>query len=177
VSAREHWWSGFRVYLVKPLEVLLIAAMAAMTVDVLWGVFSRFILGSQTRWTEELAIYLLIWISLLGASLTYGERGHLGVDYFVQKLDEKAQVLAAVIVELMVLLFALFGLVYGGWILVSKTLEAGQVSPTLGWQMGYVYLAAPVSGVFFALFATEHLLRLLAGSSPSENPDEIPEDV
>ncbi len=167
----------YRAYLVKPLEIILIAAMAAMTIDVLWGVFSRFILGSQTRWTEELAIYLLIWISLLGASLTYGERGHLGVDYFVQKLDEKAQILAAIVVEMSVLLFSLFGLTYGGWVLVSKTLEAGQVSPTLGWQMGYVYLAAPISGVFFTLFAIEHLVGLAKKPDPVTEPIENIKDV
>ncbi|MEX0331159.1 MAG: TRAP transporter small permease [Puniceicoccaceae bacterium] len=168
---------GFRRFLVKPLEVLLIVAMAAMTLDVLWGVFSRFILGSQTRWTEELAIYLLIWISLLGASLTYGERGHLGVDYFVQKLEKKAQFLASIVVELMVLLFSVFGLLYGGWMLVSKTLAAGQVSPTLGWPMGFIYLAAPVSGLFFTLFAVEHLVRLMKqGAVESENDNPI-EDV
>ena len=168
---------GFRTFLVKPLEIILIAAMAAMTIDVLWGVFSRYVLGGQSRWTEELAIYLLIWISLLGASLTYGERGHLGVDYFVQKLDAKAQVLAAVVVELLVLMFSLFGLTYGGWMLVSKTLAAGQVSPTLGWEMGYVYLAAPVSGIFISLFAIEHLMRMAKGSLPQVESDEILKDV
>lgn len=168
---------GFRRYLVKPLEIVLILAMAAMTIDVLWGVFSRYVLGAQTRWTEELAIYLLIWISLLGASLTYGARGHLGVDYFVGKLDPKARRLSAFFVELFVLLFAGFGLLYGGWVLVTKTLAAGQVAPTLGWQMGYVYLAAPVSGVFFVLFAIEHLLDLFTGSEPVSTPEEPPQDV
>ena len=168
---------GFRRLLVKPLEVVLITAMAAMTMDVLWGVFSRYVLGGQTRWTEELAIYLLIWISLLGASLTYGERGHLGVDYFVGKLEPKAQLLAAVIVELFVLLFAVFALFFGGWVLVSKTLAAGQVAPTLGWQMGYVYLAAPISGVFFTLFAVEHLLRLSTGSDLRYPPKNPPPEV
>lgn len=170
-------WSANRKFIVKPLEVVLIAFMAAMTLDVLWGVFSRFVLGSQTRWTEELAIYLLIWISLLGASLTYGERGHLGVDYFVHKLDPKAQLLAAIVVEVAVLVFSLFGLVYGGWMLVSKTLAAGQVSPTLGWPMGYVYLAAPVSGVFFTLFALEHLVGLIKGNPSVDQPAELIKDV
>ncbi len=164
---------GFRRFLVKPLEIILIAGMAVMTIDVLWGVFSRYVMGAQTRWTEELAIYLLIWISLLGASLTYGERGHLGVDYFVGKLDLKAQMLAAVLVELCVLLFAVFALVFGGWVLVSKTLAAGQVAPTLGWQMGYVYLAAPVSGVFFTLFSIEHLIRLATGKVIMKSEETI----
>jgi TRAP-type mannitol/chloroaromatic compound transport system permease small subunit len=104
--------------LVKGLEWFLIAAFLLLTLDVLWGVFSRYLLGAQSRWTEELAIYLLVWISLLGASVTYAERGHLGVDYFVGKLDPSAQRVGAVAVELLVLAFAGFALIYGGYALV-----------------------------------------------------------
>lgn len=158
-----------RDFLVKSLEIFLILAFAALTLDVLWGVFSRYVLGAQTRWTEELAIYLLIWISLLGASLTYEEQGHLGVDYFVGKLHPDAQKLGAIFVELVVLFFAGFGLLYGGWRLVSETLAAGQMTPALGWQKGYLYMAVPISGVFFIIFSIEHLILVLSGKKLSED--------
>ena len=144
--------------LVTGIEAVLIAAFVLLTLDVLWGVFSRYALGHQSRWTEELAIYLLVWVSLIGASITYRERGHLGVDYFVGKLDPGAQRLAAVAADAAVLAFAVFALIYGGGVLITKTLSTGQVSPALGVQMGYLYLAAPISGVFFALFSVEHLV-------------------
>ena len=146
---------------VRGIETLLVAAFVLLTLDVLWGVFSRYALGHQSRWTEELAIYLLVWVSLIGASVTYRERGHLGVDYFVGKLDPGAQRLAAVGADLAVLAFALFALVYGGGVLITKTLSTGQVSPALGVQVGHLYLAAPISGVCFALFSVEHLVDLL----------------
>jgi TRAP-type C4-dicarboxylate transport system permease small subunit len=146
---------------VTGIEALLVAAFVLLTLDVLWGVFSRYVLGHQSRWTEELAIYLLVWVSLIGASVTYRERGHLGVDYFVGKLDPAAQRLAAVASDLAVLGFALFALVYGGGVLITKTLSTGQVSPALGIEVGYLYLAAPISGVCFALFSVEHLVDLL----------------
>jgi TRAP-type C4-dicarboxylate transport system permease small subunit len=37
----------------------------------------------------------------------------------------------------------------------------------LQWAAGYLYLAAPLSGVFFCAFAIEHLLRRSA--FPEEN--------
>jgi TRAP-type C4-dicarboxylate transport system permease small subunit len=151
--------------LVKGLEWFLIAAFLLLTLDVLWGVFSRYLLGAQSRWTEELAIYLLVWISLLGASVTYAERGHLGVDYFVGKLDPSAQRVGAVAVELLVLAFAGFALIYGGYALVVDRLEAGQLAPALGIPVGYLYLAAPLSGLFFALFCLENLSELLTGQA------------
>ena len=62
---------------VRALEWLTTGIFAALVLDVLWGVISRYVLGSQSRWTEELAIYLLVWVSLLGATLVFRERAHL----------------------------------------------------------------------------------------------------
>lgn len=169
------FFQSLRQVLVKALEVFLILAFAFLTFDVLWGVFTRYVMGRQAGWTEEAAIYLLVWVSLLGAALTYEEHGHLGVDYLVGKLDPAAQRLAAIFVELVVLGFALGVLVIGGWVLVFETLAKGQLSPTLGLKVGYLYAAVPISGVFFTLFALEHLTLLCAGRDMPETPDdEIP---
>ena len=147
--------------LVETLKVVLVAAFTALLLDVLWGVFSRYVIGHQSRWTEELAVHLLVWVSLLGAGLTYGEKGHLGVDYFVGKMDPAAQRVAAICVELLVAFFAAFALLYGGTLLVGKTLESQQVSPALGLPMGYLYLAVPISGVLFFAFCIKNLAELL----------------
>lgn len=156
--------------LVRGLSLLLILAFAILTLDVLWGVFSRYILGGQSRWTEEVATHLLVWVSLLGAAVTYEEHGHLGVDYFVGKLDPAARRLSAVVVELVVLFFSVGALLVGGWILVTRTLQDGQVTPALQWKLGYLYLAAPISGVFFTLFSVEHLLELFWGERREDGP-------
>ena len=150
--------------LVLALEWLLITAFVALTLDVLWGVFSRYVLGAQSRWTEELAIYLLVWVSLIGAAVTYAEKGHLGVDYFVGKMHPDAQRIAAICVELTVMFFSGFVLLYGGGVLITKTFEAGQVSPAMGVKMGYLYFSAPISGFFFTLFSLERLIELFTGS-------------
>jgi TRAP-type C4-dicarboxylate transport system permease small subunit len=165
-----------RDWLVKGLESFLILAFVLLVADVLWGVFTRYVLGHQAGWTEEAAIYLLIWVSLLGAAVTYEEHGHLGVDYVVSRLEPAAGWLAAICVEFVVLLFALGILVGGGWTLVFETLAKGQLSPTLGVKMGYLYAAVPVSGVFFALFALEHLARLLTDGSSVPVTEVDPSD-
>ncbi len=144
--------------IVRGLEWLTILMFAALTLDVLWGVVSRYVLGSQSRWTEELAVYLLVWVSLLGAALMFRERGHLGVDYFVGKLDPAARRFSAVIAECAVIVFAAFVLVFGGFMLVSETLRSGQLTPAMGWKIGYLYSVVPLSGVFVMAFSIEHLV-------------------
>jgi TRAP-type C4-dicarboxylate transport system permease small subunit len=138
------------------LSAVLIVLFAALTLDVLWGVFTRYTVeAGQARWTEELATTLLVWVSFLGAALVYGENGHLGLDYFVGKLDSAARRLADCIACLLVLIFAGVVLVYGGWLLVDRALDAGQLLPALGWKKAYGYAVVPISGLFFVFYAIE----------------------
>jgi len=76
----------FKKGMTAALNLVLIVAVALLVADVVWGVFTRYALGGQAKWTEELARFLLVWISLLGGAVAFGTKGHLGVDYFVGKL-------------------------------------------------------------------------------------------
>lgn len=148
-------WEG----IVRGLELLTIVLFGSLVLDVLWGVLSRYWPGIvPSDWTEELGIFLLVWVSLLGSALTYREHGHLGVDYLVAKFDPAARRLTGVVVEICVFVFAAFALCYGGYLLVSETLAAGQLTPVLQWKAGYMYIAVPLSGFFIAAFCIEHLL-------------------
>jgi TRAP-type C4-dicarboxylate transport system permease small subunit len=159
------------------LSWMVILAMAALTADVLWGVFSRYILGAQSLWTDELATTLMIWASMLGAALVYGERGHLGVDYFVGKLDPAAQNLVTIAVHVLVFAFAAGVMVYGGAVMVERTLDAGQVLPALGWKKGYTYLSVPICGAFLLFYALEGMLETLGLSAGehvvARSPDRV----
>ena len=159
-------WLG----VVRGLEVLAAALFAVLTAVVLWGVFSRYVLGAQSTWTDELARYLLVWVSLLGAAIMYREHGHLGVDYFVGKFDPAAQRLTAIVVELIVLGFALFALGYGGWVLMREAFAAGEMTSALGIRVGWLHLCTPLSGLFMAAFAIEHLVcgRLSYPAAPQD---------
>jgi TRAP-type C4-dicarboxylate transport system permease small subunit len=164
-------WNGAT----RALEITTTTLFAVLVLDVLWGVVSRYWPGiPPSDWTEELGIYLLVWVSLLGSALTYRDRGHLGVDYFVAHFDPAAQRVGAVVVELCVLAFAVFVLTYGGFRLVSDTLASGQLTPVLQWKTGYLYASVPISGVFFAAFAIEHLLGRPAPTAAIDAAESTP---
>lgn len=143
----------------RALEVTTIVLFGSLVLVVLWGVISRYLPGvPPSDWTEELGVFLLVWVSLLGAALTFREHGHLGVDYFVSKFDPSARRLAVIFAELCVVAFAGFAFCYGGYLLVTETLGSGQLTPVLQWKAGYLYMVVPLSGLFFVGFALEHLL-------------------
>jgi TRAP-type C4-dicarboxylate transport system permease small subunit len=163
--------------LTRLLELLLIAAMAVLVLDVLWGVLSRLLAGlgllaRQSSQTEELARFLLIWVGLLGASLAFQQNAHLGLDYVVGKFHPAAQKLLEVSALLLVLLFAVVVLGLGGWDLMRRTFAMQQIAPALGVAKGWVYLAVPLSGAFTALFTVVHIADVLRGQEPHPRPAE-----
>ena len=95
------------------LETALILAVAVLVLDVLWGVFTRYALTEQAKWSEELARFLLVWVSLLGGAAAFGEKAHLGVDYFVGKFDPSAHKLITIIGQLIILFFAVTVFIVG----------------------------------------------------------------
>ncbi len=137
----------------KTLEVLVMVVVAVLVLDVLWQVFTRFVLKHPSSWTEELATFLLIWVSLLGGAVALNRGSHLGIDYFVGKLSPRTRAQTEVFVFACVALFSALVMMLGGTRLVFRTLQLNQLSPALGLPMGYVYLAVPISGFFLALYA------------------------
>jgi TRAP-type C4-dicarboxylate transport system permease small subunit len=137
----------------RSLEVLVMVVVAVLVLDVLWQVFTRFVLNHPSTWTEELAVFMLIWVSLLGAAVALNRGAHLGIDYFVGKLPHRARLWTEVFVFFCIAGFSLFVMIIGGIDLVTSNLELGQESPALRVEMGYVYLAVPISGCFLTLYA------------------------
>ena len=145
------------------LSVLLGLIVTALVLTVLWGVATRFVIDDPSRWTEEAAVNLMIWLTMVGAAVADYRREHLGVDYVVAKLDPVARVPVLLVAEVCVVAFAAAAMAYGGGILTSRTLEAGQMLPALEFRKGWVYSAVPIAGVTIVLSGLERILRLLTG--------------
>jgi TRAP-type C4-dicarboxylate transport system permease small subunit len=136
------------------IEKLLMLLMLAIVLIVTWQVLSRYLLHSPSSVSEEIARFLLIWISLIGAVYCYRTKAHLGLDIITNKLAEKQQKIAAIFTHVMVFLFSALVLVVGGIRLVTLAFEPIQRSPALDVPMGYIYSVLPLSGLLLCLYAT-----------------------
>lgn len=134
------------------LEKVLIVITGAMVLNVLFQVFARF-LKLQAPFTEELAGFLLVWVGLLGASYATGKRLHLAIDLMPRSKSPEAQKKFNVIINLIVLLFALGVMVIGGIRLVYIAISLNQLSPVLEIPKGYVYTVLPLSGLLIMYYS------------------------
>jgi TRAP-type C4-dicarboxylate transport system permease small subunit len=136
----------------KYVSCVLIFLMIVMTMDVLWGVITRYAFGSQADWTEELVRFLLIWVGILGAAYASGQKLHLAIDLLKPKLSASGKRRLETALNLLIIVFAITVLVIGGCRLMYITHVLDQHSAALRIPMTWVYAVVPVSGLLVVYY-------------------------
>ena len=135
------------------LKNILILLMIILVAAVSWQVTSRYIFASPSSWTEEVARFLLIWISVLGAAWAFRTGVHLGLDVLPKKLTGIPAQILKLFTLVVVAGFSVAVLIIGGGSLVALTWELKQYSAVLGLPIAYVYSIIPVTGVLICFYA------------------------
>lgn len=162
---------AIRQGITRGIEALVVVVFALLTLDVLVGVVTRYVFGSQLQGTDEAATLMMVWIGLVGAALAYGEKSHLGLDVLVRAMDPGSRAIVRFAVHTVVLVFAALIMVYGGWWLVRETWQAEQMIAALGIRKAWMYLSMPVSGVLICLYALEAMIvELMTRGGGEEQP-------
>ncbi len=143
----------------KGIEYLLMLLVAVMVISCVWQVLSRYIFGQASVQTEELMRYAIIWVSIIGGAYVYGEKGHLAIIFFADKLNQTLAKWVSIFIDSAVAVFSAIVLIYGGYQIVSATMI--QISPGMGLPMGYMYMALPIAGFMFILYAVQHIAAKL----------------
>ncbi|MFM1877267.1 MAG: hypothetical protein RLZZ241_133 [Bacteroidota bacterium] len=142
------------------LAHLLVVIMSAMVLNVLWQVFTRFVIGTPSSFTDELARYLMIWLGILGAAYVSGRNMHVAIDVLPMKSGLKTQRRLKILVYSLIVLFALCAMVIGGFRLVYITYKLQQFSPALELPLAAVYAAIPFSGILIIYYKISDLINL-----------------
>ena len=140
------------------LRGILAIMCSLLVVDVTWQVLTRFILTQPSSFTEEVARFLLIWISLIGGAYAYRLHSHLGFDLIVKNISIQKSIFIYRLCSLLVAIFAILVLIVGGLNLVDMTWTLGQHSAVLNIPMAFIYLVLPISGVLFLIYSVYFFL-------------------
>lgn len=130
------------------LKTIIIGSMFSMLAIICLQVFCRFVLGKALPWPEEFARYAMIWASFLAAVYVQLERGHLGIDFFVNKLSYKSAIILRILMNTLIIIFMIAVIKSGiNEALTLMDLKTGalQISRAIP------YLAIPVSSILFIL--------------------------
>lgn len=143
------------------LEVVLITLMSVLVLDVLWQVFSRYVMNSPSSFTDEMAGFLLIWVGLLGAAYVSGKKEHLAIDILLQKSTVAKRKKLNILIDVLIIGFSAFVLIIGGIWLVYTRFALDVKSAALNIELGYVYLILPISGFLIIYYSLDSILKNL----------------
>jgi TRAP-type C4-dicarboxylate transport system permease small subunit len=136
----------------RAVRYTLVAVVAAMTVIIILQVFLRYLFLFSLSWSEEVARYLMIWASFLGASLAVKYGFHIGVEFVVNQIPERRRKIITLAAKVSMLFFLVFFTI-GGFQVAWAVRD--QDSPALLFSMFFAYVSAPVGGIFMII----HLLN------------------
>lgn len=134
--------------LAKGEAAVLIGFVSIMTGVVFLQVVYRYVLAHPLHWSEEMARYLFVWLSILGASLGVQKRGHFGLDLFYRMLPDRGKRISSFLTCLLMGVVIII-ILFQGITLVQKT--ALQESPAMGISMGWAYASLPVGAALMAI--------------------------
>ena len=133
------------------------ALMGVLLIDVLAGVLFRYVLGLPLEWSEELARFLIIAITFVGAMSPLERGRHFQVEMMTERLSPRARRFALTLAHL-VTGATLLVVVTHGWAMTEVT--AGEDSPAMGMPYGFTYAMIPVGGMLMLLVVVRDLWAL-----------------
>src|SRR5207302_4815793 len=93
------------------IKVLAAVTMAALTLTVLLGVFSRAI-NDPVAWTDEASRILMIWVATLGWVLATRRHAHIRIRFFHDLLPPLLWGLTEIAIDAAIVLFGLLLIAY-----------------------------------------------------------------
>ncbi len=132
---------------------LLLVIMVTMVTVIILQVFCRYILNSALIWPEELTIFLMSYMTFIGAAVALRSWEHIGIDFFVNKFSSHSRKLINILVRLLVLFFVVFLFVTGINLVTSSS---HMISEALRISLIWPRLSVPVGAGFMLI----HIIHL-----------------
>jgi TRAP-type C4-dicarboxylate transport system permease small subunit len=121
-------------------------------------IFLRYFLGIAWLWEPDFSRLLFIWIVFIGATVLYAGKGHLVIDFFLNRMQQNTRERMHFIIDLITAIFLA--------ILVSRGIEITRVRmriPFDTWDLptGYAYMAVPICGAIMILITLVRMAEYL----------------
>ena len=155
------WLAHFNARLSAIVLVIARLCLAGLGLVVVYGVVMRYAFNNAPPYVEQLALLLVISVSMFGAACVAHDAGHIGLDSVVNRLPPAVRHTIARLVALSTLVFSVV-ILYGAWEMARSTHD--NLIPTLGISEAWRYLPLIIAGALIALFSIDRLTRRMAAA-------------
>jgi len=124
-------------------KYVLVIAVLGIMISCTGQVIARFVFNSSIRWSNEVARYLLCYLTFIGAFVLIKEKNFIKMDVLEAKVTPQARPYYDVIMEILMISYALVIMIYGNELALKN---ANQRSSTLHIPKDILYMIIPISG-------------------------------
>jgi TRAP-type C4-dicarboxylate transport system permease small subunit len=142
------------------VEWVCMALMVVLSVDLLLGVFSRYVMVRTFTWYDEIARGCFVWLTFLGAAVGVKRHAHFRLHVVVDRLSPPLRKVTVFLLPLVVIVFASVLIQQG---LVFLELGRFQQTPVMGLSKMWIYVAIPIGGVLMILYSLVPLWTAIRG--------------
>jgi TRAP-type transport system small permease protein len=132
-----------------------VAGLFVIVAIVAWQVFGRYVMNSSPTWAENLALVLILYVTLIGAAVGVRDAGHIGMESLLILVPEEPRRWLELVIHVLVAIFGV-AMAYNGWILGMSV--APYKLPNINLSEGWRYVPLVISGVMIVLFSIEHIV-------------------
>lgn len=125
----------------------------------------RYFFNVTPAWGEELTLFCLVWLSLMGASLPIRTGGHLHVTLLDFLCKPKTIAKIDTIGDALTVVFAV--VIFGAGLAMTKQVS-GTILHGIRISKGFLYAAVPASMVLYLLALIDKYYRLLRQTAKGE---------
>jgi TRAP-type C4-dicarboxylate transport system permease small subunit len=134
--------------------------MVVLSIDLLLGVFSRYVMVRTFTWYDEIARGCFVWLTFLGAAVGVKRHAHFRLHIIVDRLSPPLRQVTVILLPLVVIVFASVLIQQG---LVFLELGKFQQTPVMGLSKMWIYVAIPIGGVLMILYSLKPLWTAIRG--------------
>jgi C4-dicarboxylate transporter DctQ subunit len=148
----------------RRLEAMLLGAlMLGMSLLYTLNVLVRELVpayAARIAWIDELCLFGLAWVVFLGLGITLERGRHIGMSALLQRLAPRMRRAIKLLIDVIGLALSLY-VAHVCFTVTMLVLKTGQVSPTLGVSMSWLYGPMPVG---FALLGLRYAIELFGAA-------------
>ena len=148
------------------VSTICIVLFAVMVVVGTYQIITRFVFNNPSTISEELLTYTFAWMAIFSSAYVFGKRDHMRMTFIADKLPKEQRKILEIVIELLIIAFAVIVLVYGGFTIMGLTMT--QKTASLGVMMGVIYAVVPICGILIAIYGVLNVIDLCAGYKNTE---------
>lgn len=140
----------------KIMDGVSVLCMVLILLLVIAQVAMRYIFNSPLTWSEELAVFVMIWLTFIGSLICMRDKEHIEVTILVDHLPRTLQRIVVAFSRLASVFFLLVVAYYGSDLVMENMTVT---SPANKISMGLVYTIIPLSSIGMAFYLVKAIVK------------------